>query len=116
MLKLFRFLKMTMKYNILYENQYGFQEKRSTQHAIIDIVNQIQTNMDKNMYMCGIFIDLQKAFDTVNHSILLQKLQHYGIHGIINDWFSSYLLNRSQTTQIGTVASDKETTVISYLY
>jgi hypothetical protein len=96
-------------YNILYKNQYGFREKRSTQHAIIDIVNQIQTNMDKNMYTCGIFIDLQKAFDTVNHSILLQKLQHYGIRGIINDWFSSYLLNRIQTTQIGTVVSDKET-------
>ena len=94
---------------MLYENQYGFREKRSTQHAIIDIVNQIQTNMDKNMYTCGIFIDLQKAFDTVNHSILLQKLQHYGIRGIINDWFSSYLLNRIQTTQIGTVVSDKET-------
>jgi retron-type reverse transcriptase len=61
------------------------------------------------MYTCGIFIDLQKAFDTVNHSILLQKLQHYGIRGIINDWFSSYLLNRIQTTQIGTVVSDKET-------
>ena len=61
------------------------------------------------MYACGIFIDLQKAFDTVNHSILLQKLQHYGIRGIINDWFSSYLLNRIQTTQIGTVVSDKET-------
>ncbi len=47
------------KYNILHENQYGFREKRSTQHAIIDIVNQIQTNMDKNMYTCGIFIDFQ---------------------------------------------------------
>jgi retron-type reverse transcriptase len=104
-----RLKKFLEKYNILYENQYGFREKRSTQHAIIDIVNQIQTNMDKNMYACGIFIDLQKAFDTVNHSILLQKLQHYGIRGIINDWFSSYLLNRIQTTQIGTVVSDKET-------
>jgi retron-type reverse transcriptase len=103
-----RILKTFLR-NIIYENQYGFREKRSTQHAIIDIVNQIQTNMDKNMYTCGIFIDLQKAFDTVIHSILLQKLQHYGICGIINDWFSSYLLNRIQTTKIGTVVSDKET-------
>ena len=85
--------------NLRNENQYGFREKRSTQHAITDIVNQIQTNMVKNMYTCGIFIDLQKGFDTY-YSILLQKLQHYGIRGII-DWFLPYLINRIQTTQIG---------------
>ena len=97
------------KHNVLYQNQYGFHGKRSTQHAILDIVNQIQINMDQKKYTCGIFIDLQKAFDTVNHSILLRKLQHYGIRGIVNDWFSSYLLNRIQTTQIGSNISDKET-------
>ena len=81
--------------------QYGFREKRSTEHAILDIINQIQTNMDKKLYTCGIFIDLQKAFDTVNHSILLQKLSHYGIRGIVNDWFTSYLVGRKQITEIG---------------
>ena len=49
----------------------------------------------------------EKAFDTVNHSILLGKLQHYGIHEIVKDWFSSYLLNRIQTTQIGNDISEK---------
>ena len=97
------------KYNLLFENQYGFRERRSTQHAIIDIVNQIQIKMDQKMYSCGIFIDLQKAFDTVNHSILLRKLEHYGIRGIVNDWFRSYLLDRKQTVQVGNKISDNET-------
>ena len=86
---------------LFYESQYGFRKQRSTEHAILDIVNKIQSNMDKGMFSCGVFIDLQKAFDTVNHSILLHKLAHYGIRGIVNDWFSSYLSNRIQTTQVG---------------
>ena len=89
------------KNNILNNSQYGFREKRSTEHAILDIMNQIQSNMDKKLYTCGIFTDLQKAFDTVNHSILLQKLSHYGIRGIVNDWFTSYLVGRKQITEIG---------------
>ena len=89
------------KHCLFYESQYGFREQRSTEHAILDIVNKIQSNMDKGMFSCGVFIDLQKAFDTVNHSILLHKLSHYGIRGTVNDWFSSYLSNRIQTTQVG---------------
>ena len=70
------------KQNVLYQSQYGFREKHSTQHAILDIVNQIHTNMNNRMYSCGIFIDWQKAFDTVDHLILLRKLEHYGVRGI----------------------------------
>lgn len=70
------------------------------QYAILDIVNTIQTNMDKKMFTCGIFLDFKKAFDTVNRTILLDKLHHYGIRGIVHEWFSSYLANRTQTTHI----------------
>lgn len=90
------------KHDILYNYQYGFRERCSTEHAILDIVNRIQLNMDKGMFSCGVFIDLQKAFDTVDHYILLRKLAHCGIRGIINDWF--------WTTQVGACVSKKEKT------
>ena len=64
--------------------------------------------MDKGMFSTGVFIDLKKAFDTVDHDILLDKLYRYGIRGIILDWFSSYLKGRSQVTQIGEHVSPKE--------
>lgn len=76
-------------------------KKQSTEHAILDIISQIENNMDKKMYSCGIFIDLRKAFAMAHHSILLQKLNHYGIHGTVNKWFASYLVGQQQTTQIG---------------
>ena len=70
----------------------------SMHYAPLDIVNQIQNNMDKKLFSCSIFIELKKAFDTVDHTILLNKLQYYGIRGIANDWFRSYLSGRAQTT------------------
>ena len=63
--------------------------------------------MDNKLYTCGVFIDLKKAFDTVNHKILLQKLYDHGIKGIVNDWFSSYLKLHLQTTNIGPHISEK---------
>ena len=92
------------KHELLYSSQYGFRKGHSTQHAILDIVD-IQTNM--NQRSCEVSIDLKKAFDTVDHDILLDKLNRYGFRGLINDWFSSYVKNRRQTTQVGHHISDK---------
>ena len=64
--------------------------------------------MDKGLFSCGVFIDLKKVFDTVDHDILLDRLYRYGIRGIILGWFSSYLKGRSQVTQIGEHVSTKE--------
>ena len=95
------------KHKLLHSSQYGFRKAHSTQHAILDIVEAIQRNMDKHLFSCGVFIDLKKAFDTVNHTILLKKLDHYGFGGLINQWFASYLANRFQTTQIDSHVSNK---------
>ena len=106
--RLKNFLKLR---NFFSDSQYGFREQYSTQHALLDIINKIQSNMDNKLFSCGIFIDLKKAFDTVDHDILLCKLKYYGIRGVVNDWFSSYLKNRSQTTLVGNCISDKEETL-----
>ena len=63
--------------------------------------------MNRRLLSCGVFIALKKAFDTVDHDVLLDKLNHYGFRGIINSWFSSYLKNRTQTTQVDHYISDK---------
>ena len=84
--------------SIIYESQFGFQRGRSTVHSLIEIIENIRNCIDHNNYGCGIFIDLKKAFDTVNHKILIQKLEHYGVRGKSLDWFTSYLSGRSQYT------------------
>ena len=72
------------KHDVFYQSRYGFRDNCSTEHAILDIVNTFQENMDKGMFSCGVFVNLKKAFHTVDHSILLGKLNHYGIRGTVN--------------------------------
>jgi hypothetical protein len=79
-----------------YKLQFGFRQKHSTNHSLLSIIENIRDSLDNKTFSCGVFIDLEKAFDTVNHSILLKKLEHYGIRGIANSWFKSYLLGRQQ--------------------
>ena len=91
---------------ILFEKQFGFRKSHSTNHALIVIVEQIKKNMENNLYTCGVFVDLEKAFDTVNHEILIKKLEHYGIKGMYNDWIRSYLSNRSQSLTLSSTTSN----------
>ena len=88
--------------NILYEHQYGFRAKHSTMHPIMHFINHCAeaTNKDPSEYTLAVFCDLSKAFDVINHKILLHKLKSYGIRGLANDWFSSYLSNRTQFVEI----------------
>ena len=66
---------------IIYKYQFGFRKHYSTNHARLSIAEQIRNSLDKKMFTCGIFIDLEKAFETVKHQILLSKLYHYGTNG-----------------------------------
>ena len=88
------------KHNIFYKYQYGFREKHSTDQALIEIVDGIKLSIDTSKLAGGIFVDLTKAFDTVNHKILLEKLRHLGVRGIPNKLLESYLTNRYQYVQI----------------
>ena len=72
----------------------------STSHALVNITDNIRKALDGGNIGCGVFVDFQKAFDTVDHQILLTKLNHYGIRGVSNDWFKSYLSNPNQYISI----------------
>ena len=92
--------------NILYEHQYGFQKNKSTLDALLHFSESLYKKLDSSKFILSIFVDYSKAFDTVPHSILLKKLDHYGIRGKINEWFSSYLTNRTQKTKFRNCTSD----------
>ena len=81
--------------NQIYHSQYGFRSKHSCENAIGDLVSQILKNQEQGKYTAALFLDLSKAFDTLNHELLLNKLEIYGVRGIALDWFKSYLNGRS---------------------
>ena len=101
-----RLYAFVIENNIIFKSQYGFQKNMSTLHSLIDITEQIRNTIENKKYGCGVFIDLKKAFDTINHDILLKKMEHYGIRGKSLDWFSSYLINRSQFVSIHNIHYD----------
>jgi hypothetical protein len=94
------------KHNILYDYQFGFRSNHSTILAITEIVDNIREELDKSNHVLGLYLDLTKAFDCVNHKILLNKLSHYGIRGTAFDWFKSYLSDRTQKTFVNDTYSD----------
>ena len=104
-----RLLEFLEGKQILYYIQFGFGKDFSTNLAILTLLESIQKALDDGQFACLIFIDLEKAFDTVSHDILLEKLNHYGIRGIANDWFRSYLSDRTQFVSINGFNSDYKT-------
>ena len=106
-----RLVSFLDKHNILSNHQYGFREKHSTFMALISLIDKVTEEMENKYLTLGIFIDLSKAFDTINHDIMLYKLQHYGINGVLSKWFNSYLKNRQQFVQIGQSTSKTMTVV-----
>ena len=78
-------------HNCYYPFQFGFRLNFSTSNALMSIIENIQTQLDYGKYSVGVFVDLKKAFDTVDHNIILKKLDYYGVRGIANEWFASYL-------------------------
>ena len=94
------------KFSLLNKNQYGFRPHRSTTQAILDNLNFIYENLDDDHTVISIFLDFSKAFDCIDHTILLRKLYQYGIRGIANDYFRSYLSDRSQYVRIGNKSSN----------
>jgi hypothetical protein len=91
--KIFDFL---VRYQILFDSQYGFRKGHNTTHAVLDFLKYITEGIDDNEDSLGVFCDLSKAFDTINHELLLGKLKHYGVDGKSLEWFASYLSNRLQ--------------------
>ena len=103
-----RLLNFLEKHNIIVKNQFGFRRLHSSYMALMFMMGKITAAMDNGDYVIGIFLDFSKAFDTVNHDILLEKLCHYGIRENTLEWFKSYLTNRRQfVTYNGMVSKTK---------
>ena len=100
-----RLSKFLEESKCLFSKQFGFRSKHSTTHALIDLTENIRKALDDKEFACGVFLDFQKAFDTVNHEILLKKLEHYGVRGHALKWFTSYLKGRKQYTTIANIDS-----------
>lgn len=92
--------------NLLCKNQYGFRKKHSTEMAALELIDRIYKELDNKEIPIAVFLDLSKAFDTLDHSILLHKLKYYGVNGISLAWFSSYLTNRHQYVEIDGISSE----------
>ena len=95
-----RLYKFIEDNKLVYNLQFGFRQKHSTTHALIHLTEKIWEELDSGKYGCGIFVNFQKAFDTVDHIILIQNLNYYGVRDKANNWFFSYFKRRTQFVTI----------------
>ena len=101
-----RLCKFLDTFKMLYSLQFGFRENHSITQALMSLTETIKHSIDSGKFGCGIFLGLQKAFDTVNHYIILKKLEHYGLRGNVLHWFESYLKGRSQYVTVNDHSSE----------
>lgn len=94
--------------NIITETQFGFRKNHSCEHVLLKLLFDLQSNLNKKNLICCIFLDLKKAFDTLDHNILLNKLKVAGVRDITLDWFKSYLFNRKNITYVNHILSDSK--------
>ena len=94
------------KHELIYSKQFGFRRNHSTVQAVLSITDKIQTAIDAQEDSCGIFLDFSKAFYTINHKILISKLEDYGMRSLAKKWFCSCLSNRKQFVTINDCKSD----------
>ena len=97
-----RIYKFLEKNNILFESQYGFHTKPSCEQAILELTSHLLHAHNKNLHSVGVFLNLSKVFNTLNHEVLLRKFKCYGVCGIVNDWFKSYLESRTLIAKVST--------------
>ena len=94
--------------SLLHANQYGFRAKYSTELALNELVDRIYSQLDEKKIPIAIFMDLSKAFDTIDHEILITKMEHYGITNLESKWFKSYLSDRKQYVEFNNTQSATE--------
>ena len=95
--------------NLFYKSQYGFRDEHSTELASIELIDRVMNDFENKHTPLAIYMDLSKAFDTLDHQILTHKLEYYGIKGIELNWFKSYLSDRKQFVEIDNVKSNYQT-------
>jgi hypothetical protein len=95
-----RMFNFMIKYSLLHNLQFGFRSNHSTSHAVLKLVDSVTKYLDNSEFVVGVLLDISKAFDSLNHKILLEKLHNYGFRGRILNWLKSYLNNRYQYIEV----------------